>query len=192
MSDPPWPPPLTWPDQPLSDGVVLLDRFTETDVPRIILGCTDPASQRWLPLPSPYGEVEALTFVKSRAKAAAAGNELTFAVRDAADGVAAGALGLSQRGYHHEADIGYWTAPDRRGRGWTARAVRLVVRHAFATMPLRRIEILAAIGNVHSRAVAESAGGTFEGVRRHGLPTGDTDDAAVYSFIATDAAAGPP
>ena len=186
MSDQPWPPPLGWPDPPLTDGVVCLDRFTEADVERIVVGCTDADSQHWLPLPSPYGEVEALSFVRSREAAARNGNELTFAVRDAADGVVAGAMGLSLRGYRHEADIGYWTAPDRRGRGWTARAVRLVARHALTSLPLRRIEILAAVGNVRSRGVAEAAGATFEGIRRNGLPSGGVEDAAVYSLIRKD------
>jgi RimJ/RimL family protein N-acetyltransferase len=186
MSDQPWPPPLSWPEEPLTDGVVSLDRFTEADVSRIVVGCADADSQRWLPLPSPYGEVEALTFVRSRESEAAAGTSLTFAVRDPADGTVAGAMGLSVRGYRHEADIGYWTAPDRRGRGWTARAVRLVARYALTTLPLRRIEILTAVGNVRSRGVAEAAGATFEGIRRNGLPSSDVEDAAVYSLVRKD------
>jgi RimJ/RimL family protein N-acetyltransferase len=186
MSDQPWPPPLKWPAQPLTDGVVVLDRFSEADAARMILACNDADCQRWLALPSPYGEVEALTFIESREKAAAAGNELTFAVRGAEDGILAGAIGLSQRGYRHEADIGYWTAPDRRGRGWTARAARLVARYALTTMPLRRVEIIADVRNVHSRQVAAAAGARYEGIRRNGVPTTEGDDAAVYSFIPGD------
>lgn len=190
MSDQPWPPPMLWPDEPLTDGVVLLDRFTEADIPRIIMAATDPATRRWLPLPSPYGEVEAQTFVQSRDKAAASGSELTFAVRGVTDHLLAGALGLSQRGYRHEADVGYWTVPDRRGRGWTARALRLMARYALDTMPLHRIEVITALDNVYSRAVATAAGATFEGIRRNGLPTG-TQDAAIYAFIPDDLIATP-
>src|SRR5687768_4100049 len=114
MSDQPWPPPMEWPAAPLTDGVVLLDRMTESDADRIVFGCTDPDCQRWLPLPSPYGEVEALTFIRSREQAAGSGDELTFAVRGADDGILAGAIGLGLRGRRHEAEVGYWTAPDRR------------------------------------------------------------------------------
>ena len=186
MSDTPWPPPLHWPVEPLTDGVVVLDRLTEDDVPRVVLGCTDEASQRWLPLPNPYGEAEASSFIRSRTAAAESGNELTFAVRGAQDGVLSGAIGLSQRGYRYEADIGYWTAPDRRGRGWTARAVRLLARHALTTMPVRRVEVLASVDNVHSQGVARGAGAAYEGVRRRGMPTPDEGDAAVFSLILTD------
>jgi RimJ/RimL family protein N-acetyltransferase len=186
MSDTPWPPPLRWPGEPLSDSTVLLDRMTFDDIDRVVFACTDESSQRWLPLPSPYTEAEARSFIASREHTADSGVELTFAVRDAADRVLAGAVGLTQRGYRNEAEIGYWTAPDRRGKGWTARAVRLVARYALTTMPLRRVEILVAEDNAHSQAVAVAAGATFEGVRRRGLPSSFDEDALVYSLIRPD------
>ena len=186
MSDMPWPPVLHWPDEPLTDGVVLLDRLTAADVPRIVAACNDPDSRRWLPLPSPYGEAEASAYIESRTGAAQSGQELTFAVRDAGDGLLAGAIGIIQRGHRHEADIGYWTSPDRRGRGWTAAAVRLLVRWALTTMPLRRIEIIADAGNHRSRHVAVTAGALYEGIRRSGLPSGGTEDAAIYAFVPAD------
>lgn len=186
MSDTPWPPPLRRPDTPLTDGVVLLDEMTFSDVPRVVEACSDPASQRWLPLPSPYTPEDARAFIGSRVPAADNGNELTFAVRGVEDGILAGAIGLSQRGYRHEADIGYWTSPDRRGRGWTARAVRLLAAYALHTMPLRRVEVIAAVENLHSQGVANAAGGVFEGVRRRGMPTPGDEDAAVFSFIRSD------
>lgn len=186
MSDAPWPPPLAWPDEPLTDGVVTLDRLTLADAGRVAGACADPDTQRWLPLPNPYGDPEAHSFITSRQEAADSGQELTWAVRGAEDATLAGALGLSQRGRRNEAEIGYWTAPDRRGRGWTARAVRLAARHALQTMPLRRVEILTAIDNEPSRQVATTSGATFEGIRRRGLPTAAAEDAAVYAFIAPD------
>lgn len=186
MSDTPWPPPLRWPDEPLTDGVVLLDRLTFDDTERVVVGCTDPDSQHWLPLPSPYTEAEARSFIGSREQTADSGTELTFAVRDATDRMLAGVLGLTQRGRRGEAEIGYWTAADFRGRGWTARAVRLVARYALTAMPLRRVEILVAVANTPSRRVAEAAGALPEGVRRNGLPTADGEDAAVYSLVPSD------
>ncbi len=181
-----WPPPLDWPSEPLTDGVIVCDRLRMSDVERAVLGCTDPATQRWLPLPSPYGRPDAEAFIRSRGDAAASGEELTFAVRGAGDPTLAGAIGLSQRGRRNEAEIGYWTAPDRRGRGWTARAVRLVATHAMTTLPLRRIEILVAVDNVHSHHVARTAGAHCEGTRRNGLPSGLRGDAVVYSLVPGD------
>ena len=186
MSDTSWLSPLPWPDQPLTDGVVVLDQMTPADIPRVVFGCTDAATQHWLPLPHPYSEADAEAFIGSRAHAAETGYELTFAVRGADDATLAGAIGLHRRGYHHEGDIGYWTAPDRRGRGWTSRAVRLLARYALTVVQVRRVEIMAAVGNVHSRGVAEGAGGVFEGIRRNGMPLPQEGDAAVYSLLLGD------
>lgn len=187
MSDEPWPPLLRWPDEPLTDGVVVLDRLTFDDVDRVVFGCTDDVSQRWLPLPSPYTDAEARSFIGSRDSAADEGKELTFAVRDAVDHTLVGAMGITVRGHRWEVEIGYWTTPDRRGRGWTARAVRLLAAYALHTMPVRRVEILAALGNSSSLRVAERAGATYEGVRRSGMPSPDVEeDAAVYSFVTGD------
>lgn len=186
MSDTPWPPPLARPAEPLTDGVVLLDELTFADVPRVVAACTDAESQRWLPLPSPYTEADARAFIGSRVTAAETGDELTFAVRGAADGILGGAIGLSQRGYQHHADVGYWTSPDRRGRGWTSRAVRLVARYALTTMPLRRVEVIVDVRNAHSQGVARGAGMVYEGIRRRGMPVPDDGDAAIFSFIRSD------
>jgi RimJ/RimL family protein N-acetyltransferase len=187
MSDGIWPPPLRWPTEPLTDGVVTLDRLGAGDVDRVVLGCSDPDTQRWLPLPSPYGPVEARAFMGSRGDAAARGEELTFAFRGD-DGLLAGVVGLSQRGNRGEAAIGYWTTPDRRGRGLTARAVVLVARYAFANWSLRRIEIIIAPANHRSAAVAAASGATSEGVRRNGMPDG-SGDAIIFSLLAEDVAA---
>ena len=192
MSDTPWPPSLTWPPEPLTDGVVLLDRMTAADAPRVALGCADPQSQRWLPLPNPYGEAEALAFMDGREKAAAEGTELTFALRGAQDGLLAGAIGLMLRSRRNEAETGYWLTPDRRGKGMATRAVRLLARFAFANLPLNRIEILVAPGNDASVAVAVAAGATAEGLRRNGLPPPDNPrDALVFSLLPEDVALQP-
>lgn len=187
MSDGPWPPPLHWPEQPLTDGTVSVDRLRDADLDRIVAGAGDPQTQRWLPLPSPYGPAEAQAFLDGREEAAARGEELTCAFRGADDGLLAGAIGLSQRGARGEAAIGYWAVPDRRGRRWTARAVVLLARYAFDSWSPRRIEILANPGNDHSAAVATTAGAVREGIRRNGMPDG-SGDAVVFSLLATDLA----
>src|SRR5688572_23769594 len=91
-------PPLPPPDNPLTDGVIVLDALTVADVDRVVLGCADPESQRWLPLPSPYGEVEARTYIAGRRGAAEIGAELALAIREADDVTLAGCVGLHQRG----------------------------------------------------------------------------------------------
>ncbi|GAA4829753.1 hypothetical protein GCM10023221_01410 [Luteimicrobium xylanilyticum] len=63
------------------------------------------------------------------------------------------------------AEIGYWTAPDARGRGVATAAVEAVVGWAKAG-GLRRLEIEHAVGNVASCRVAARSGFALEGVER--------------------------
>ena len=186
MTDAAWPPALPWPTEVLTDGVIRLDPMTEADVARTVLACSDEHTQRWLPLPSPYTDSEARQFIGSRVDVADRGEELTLAFRGVDEDTLAGVVGLSQRGMRNEAAIGYWTVPDRRGRGWTARGVRLIAAYGFATLPLRRVEIFIDPDNAPSRRVAEAAGAVFEGIRRNGMPTPHGGDALQFSLVPSD------
>jgi len=63
----------------------------------------------------------------------------------------------------HRAEIGYWLAKDYRGRGLATAAVRVMVRHAFQDLGLRRIEATSASRNLASHRVLEKAGFIREG-----------------------------
>jgi RimJ/RimL family protein N-acetyltransferase len=64
------------------------------------------------------------------------------------------------------AEIGYWIAPDARGRGLAAIAVDAACRWAFAAVPLARIALVHDVANVASARVAERAGFRREGILR--------------------------
>ena len=81
------------------------------------------------------------------------------------------------------AEIGYWIGPADRRHGYAAEAVRAVARHAFG-LGLYRLELLAAVGNVASQAVAESVGFTREGVLRQARPVpGGRADMVLFSLL---------
>jgi RimJ/RimL family protein N-acetyltransferase len=64
------------------------------------------------------------------------------------------------------------------------RAVRLMSGWVFDALPIERIQITIQVDNRLSRAVAERAGYTFEGVlRAHTLIKGCRRDMAVYSLL---------
>ena len=103
-----------------------------------------------------------------------------------------GSIGLydiDRRG--KSAIIGYWIGRQYGGRGIVTRSVRALTHYAFATCALRRLEIYAAVDNWPSRAVAERAGFSLEGVlhRRLSLPSGCAD-AALYVKVTADEFSG--
>lgn len=148
-------PPLALPDPPLSDGVVTLREPRPEDRAVVVEAFQDPEIPRWTTVPSPYGPRDFDDWLVRRADMLAAGRALPLLVTDA-EGRVVGGVTL------HEADssrpdIGYWVAREHRGRGYAARAVRLMSRHA-QTLGFDRVDLLIRPDNLASQHVARSAG----------------------------------
>ena len=75
--DDPRSPTHTWYDVPVVTGrSVVLRPQRPSDADRIVEGCADGSTQRWLPfLPSPFTREDALTYIESGVEAAATGPE---------------------------------------------------------------------------------------------------------------------
>jgi len=82
------------------------------------------------------------------------------------------------------AAVGYWLAPEARGRGVATRAVRLVAGWTFAELGLARLELTCGPENVASQRVAERCGFVREGVlRSHIRFKGGRRDTVVFSLL---------
>jgi RimJ/RimL family protein N-acetyltransferase len=87
------------------------------------------------------------------------------------------------------ANFGYWVRTSETGRGVATQAGRLLAAWAFAHTNLVRLEIVAAVGNDASLAVAGKLGALREGVLRSRLLIhGTFHDAVVLSLIRPRAA----
>ena len=83
------------------------------------------------------------------------------------DGQIVGNVGIDISSQKNQiAEIAYWLSLDYNGRGIMTRAVKMLERLAFETMPVNRIEIIMDVENVRSESVARRAGFVCEGVRR--------------------------
>ena len=177
------------PDPPLSDGLVVLRLPRDADAPAIAAACRDPEIARWIPVPIPYHLEDARAFVAFAAEAWTSGRESTFVITDGASRTLAGSIAIHRRPDDPgKAAVGYWLAPEARGRGAATRAVRLVVRWAFAVEPsLVRMELLTLVGNKASGRVALRAGFAREGVLRRYLPfRGERVDAVMFARLRDD------
>jgi ribosomal-protein-serine acetyltransferase len=83
--------------------------------------------------------------------------------------------------------LGYWLAEDAQGRGTMTAAVRALVDWSFQGWDLNRVEILAAVENVRSRAVPERLGFRQEGVLRQAEIVGERVlDIVIYAMLSPD------
>ncbi len=89
---------------------------------------------------------------------------------------------------HGDAQIGYWTVPDARGRGVATNVVDAVSRWAFERLPVDRIELCHAVENEASGRVAAKAGYRLEGRLRRSFRYGDgvKHDELLWARLAED------
>ncbi len=179
----------------LATDRVRLSVPTGVDVDRIAEICADPAIARWTTVPSPYTRADAEGFVTGMvADGWAQETSFTWAVRDPGDvdGPVRGMVGMTCEGVpgtDRMGELGYWCAPDARGRGLTTEAARLVVDWALDPegLGLARAHWLAYVGNWPSRRVAWKLGFRYEGtLRRFGLQRGARHDSWVGSLLPDD------
>jgi RimJ/RimL family protein N-acetyltransferase len=169
----------SWPTVPVleADGLRLRP-WRETDIPRIVEACSDERTQWWLgTMPSPYDESDAVAWLEHQAENRARGSSVVWAVVDPADDVALASVSYFGLVPEVEAEIGYWTHPDARGRGVMTRAMAAVLRHLFEDVGIRRARAGAAVDNAASRRVIEANGLRQFGIERLGavVRTGRAD-----------------
>ncbi|MDQ3765970.1 MAG: GNAT family N-acetyltransferase [Actinomycetota bacterium] len=182
--------PVEWSlDHPeeLTAGAVTLRRWRAGDATAIAAACSDKETQRWLPLPSPYAESHALEYVAMMEEDAATGRGFALAIVDPSSDRAVGSIGCRMSRERGVADVGYWIAPDARGKGVATTALRALSAWVFANLHPARIELVTDPENVASQRVAEKAGFVREGVlRAYHEHRGLRVDVVMFSLIPTD------
>ncbi|MDN5853157.1 MAG: GNAT family N-acetyltransferase [Actinomycetia bacterium] len=182
-----------WWSSPVLRGTeALLRPFRGSDAPRIAEACSDPETRQWIPVPAPYTEDVARTYLASSAWNAATGSMALWAIADPdSDALLGNIAVLRMDDRTLTGEIGYWMHPDARGRGVMTEATRLVMRHALTPVEegglgRRRLKLNAAAGNVASNAIALTAGFTHVGTLRDAELLGDGTyaDLNAYDLLA--------
>jgi RimJ/RimL family protein N-acetyltransferase len=86
------------------------------------------------------------------------GYDYHFAVVGREDGRFSGSLGARFAGHPHAADLGYWIAVDRWGRGYASEAISLVTWLCFEHLEATLLYANVFVGNVASRRALEKSG----------------------------------
>jgi RimJ/RimL family protein N-acetyltransferase len=165
----------------LRDGEIELRAWREDDAPAVYEACQDADIHQWIPvIPRPYTMADALAFVRGEAAP-----DITHSLAVTEAGEVAGAIGLRVNDQSRTGHIGYWCAPQARGRGVTTRALRLVSRYGLEQLGLQRLELITDPDNRASQRVAEKVGFRREGVLRSHLPhpDGRRRDSVMFSLL---------
>lgn len=184
-----------WYDAPVVHGAdVVLRPHEERDVARVQEAGADPQTLELLAhFPVPFTERAARDYLEGRAELGASGTGLGFTAADPRTGEALSFLSLFRVRAGLDAEVGYFTHPDARGRGLTGQALRLVCRHAFVPvedggMGLRRLMLRTIDANPASRRLAESSGFRLVGRERRADRRRDDSrvDALYYDLLPED------
>lgn len=137
-----------------------------------------------------YSMADAAQWISGQAEARGNGLAFEFVITDG-QGRVLGGCGVNQINKAYRiANLGYWVRSSETGRGVATRAAKEIAGWAFANTDLQRLEIVVAVGNVASQAVAEKAGALREGVLRSRLLIhGKFHDAVMLSLIRPRSAA---
>ena len=140
----------------LRDAELLLRPPTEADIPAVVSACRDPEIARFIPfVPAPYHEDDARRWLDAVQAGWRATPERTFAVIDHERDEF---LGVVTVRLVEEGTVGYWLAPEARGRGLMTRSVALVVGWARQVHEIRVLRLTTHPDNVASQRVAERTG----------------------------------
>jgi RimJ/RimL family protein N-acetyltransferase len=175
---------IRFPDPPLAGDAVRLRPFGAADVPDIVRAFTDPVMRRFSWRTEPFTEADARAHLAGQEDARTRGEALDLAVTER-PGLLLGGVSLHEvRLDLGRAAVGYWLAPEARGRGAATEAIRLLARWAFDGLAIARLELTCGPDNAASRRVAERCGFTYEGLLRSHVPfKGARRDSVLFSLL---------
>ena len=172
----------------LTDGVVLLDRFTDTDVDSLWAGEENDYVRRCR-LPGPFTRRDIANQIRHwQEQWQLGGSGRSFAVRETRTRRLVGGCVLEIQPDDLEiAELSYWVFPPYRRRGYATRSVELACQYAFDNLGIVRMELFIEPTNAASLCVATKAGFLQEGlVRRHDRCHGGRRDMVLFSRLRTD------
>jgi len=170
---------IDWP----IDEHLRIRSFTPEDA-KVLFGLVDANRDRlrpWMPWePTTRGPADTRAFIEGARSSPVDSEANGLWVDDAL----AGAMGLTVNTLANAGEIGYWIGGAYEGRGIVTRAAERFLACAFEELGLHRIQLLAAVGNVRSRAVAERLGMREEGALREAERVhGGYHDLSVYGLL---------
>ena len=177
-------PPLPALTSPIGDGEIALREWRLSDSEQVAAACAEQQIQLWIPVPSPYTLEDAREYIATRERERLEGRELALAITPVTDdGTILGSIGIVRPSLpDRRVEFGYWVASGARGKGVARRALRLLGQWVLKTLAVDRLEVIVAVENEASCAVARAAGFEQEALlRSYIIDRAGLHDAAVFT-----------
>lgn len=172
----------------LRHGAVVLRPFRDADASLVMSVASDPLIPLITTVPTSGRLEDALAYIERQHDRLRTGAGYSFAIADARTDGAVGQIGLWLRSIAQgRASIGYWVAPQFRGRGAARDALAALVGWAWTIDEMARLELYVEPWNEASWRTAERCGFQREGLLRSWQQVGDERrDMFMYSLLADD------
>jgi RimJ/RimL family protein N-acetyltransferase len=172
----------------LEDELVLLRPLELTDVDNFLdISLNEPETWKYSLVPAD-GKENLINYIQLAIKARENKSEFPFAVYDKKSGKYAGSTRFYDINLPFKTvQLGYtWYGKDFRGTGLNKHCKFLLLRFAFETLGMERVEFRADNNNERSIAAMKSIGCKVEGVLRSNMPTYQSDvrrDSIILSIL---------
>jgi ribosomal-protein-alanine N-acetyltransferase len=167
---------------------LFLRPFDLSDAKRVqaLAGDKDVASTT-LAIPHPYGNGMAEDWIRTHRGAFEKGELVNFAIVLRSTGELIGAIGLTLSQEHVRAELGYWVGKPYWDQGYCTEAAREIIRYAFGSLALNRVQAMHLSRNPASGKVMRKIGMKHEGRRRqYILKWGFFEDVELYSLLRSE------
>ena len=159
--------PLTLAVEPTAAAPALVLRpWRDSDIGALAAAFRDEEIRRWAGRPA-GGELDARAALARAGAGWADGTRLSWAVEEEGWVVGSFAVKAASPPLTRATGVGYWTVPEARGRGVASRCLQGVTGWLFGgqrVMPADEVELLHAVGNEGSCAVARKCGYVLDSV----------------------------
>lgn len=172
----------------LSTPRLLLRPLQSADASSLQRIFSDPQVMRYWNTPPWASEDVASAYIREEQQAMLAGQRLTLAIIDRQSQALIGkCLLFSYQPQSRRAEIGFGIATSAWGKGYVQEAAGELMRHAFETMKLNRIEAEIDPSNTASGRALERLGFVQEGLlRQRWIIEGEVSDSALYGLLRED------
>ncbi len=173
---------------PVHGTKLTLDVPRAADAPEVAAACQDPEIQRFTTVPVPFGPEHADNFINELCPRLWDEGGASWIIRafESQTPHVAGTISL-RVGLEKTTNVGYWMAPEWRGRGLMQESLQLAVTTAFNLLGFQCVTLEAHPDNLASIRVAWRCGFRFGGILRGiGLHHGQREDRAVATLLPGD------